>query len=223
MAGTGCPHAGMEAMASFRQRGQPWDDGGRRDRLRQSSLLRRLGRLHTIGDSVRAGEERFAATMQLAGDLGDVRSVVVTLVQRGQHRLESTDADGGADWGTAVALALGVEAALTQRVVAATAWWARGRCLRGRDDGLLSAALAALIEAAETTAARLPLSRAELSTLAVVLNAFRVMGAVCACRDSAPHREAAAYAATARSGAVEVDRLTSGAFALAELVERRLP
>jgi hypothetical protein len=199
-------------------------DDARSERLRHESLLRRLGRLYSIGGGTRATEERFAATLRLASELGDARSLVVTLVRRGQHRLQTAaDPSGGADWGAALALALSVERPLTQRVVAATAWWARDRCLSGRADGLLSAALAALVESAGATADQLTLGEAERADLALVLNAFRVIGAVCACRDGSGGHEDVRYAATARTGAVEVDRFTAGAFALTELVARRLP
>jgi hypothetical protein len=195
----------------------------RRDRLRQANTLRRLGRLHSALGHARAAEEAFAAALRIYDELGDAHSFVVALVQRGRHRLEAGEPAGGADWGTAVALALGIDPDLAQQVVATAGGWARARCLAGQDDRLLSAALATLIETGEATASGQPLAERELATLAVVLNAFRVIGAICAYHDGADAQEAAAYAAVARAGAAEVDQLTSGAFALADLVARRLP
>jgi hypothetical protein len=171
----------------------------------------------------RPGEDAFALALRLAQGGSDARALAATLVHRGRRRLEAADPGGGADWGTALALAVSVEAALAQRVVATTGRWAREHCLGGADDALLSAALASLIESAEASAATLTLGEPERSTLAVVLNAFRVIGAVCAYHEGSGSREASAYADTARAGATEVDRLTSSAFALADLVAKRLP
>jgi hypothetical protein len=178
---------------------------------------------HTSSSGPQPGEDAFALAVRLAQSGNDARALAATLVHKGRRRLEAADPGGGTDWGTALALAVNVEAALAQRVVAATARWARERCLGGSDDALLSAALASLIESAEASAATLKLGEPEQSTLAVVLNAFRVIGAVCAYHDGSGSREAAAYADTARAGATEVDRVTSSAFALAELVAKRLP
>jgi hypothetical protein len=178
---------------------------------------------HTSSSGPQPGEDAFALAVRLAQSGSDARALAATLVHKGRRRLEAADPGGGTDWGTALALAVNVEAALAQRVVAATARWARERCLGGSDDALLSAALASLIESAEASAATLKLGEPEQSTLAVVLNAFRVIGAVCAYHDGSGSREASAYADTARAGATEVDRVTSSAFALAELVAKRLP
>jgi hypothetical protein len=197
-------------MALRRQ--QSDDDRGRRSRPHQTS-----------SPGPQPGEDAFALAVLLAQSGSDARALAATLVHKGRRRLEAADPGGGTDWGTALALAVSVEAALAQRVVAATARWARERCLGGAHDALLSAALANLIESAEASAATLTLGEPERSTLAVVLNAFRVMGAVCAYHDGSGSREASAYADTARAGAREVDRLTSSAFALVELVAKRLP
>jgi hypothetical protein len=217
--GNGASVRRMRVSTPDRQQGE---GESQEQRLRRASTLRRLGLLYSSQGNGPAAEEAFAAALRIADEAGDAPTFAVTLVHRGHHRLEAGQEIGGVDWGTALALAVGAEANLTQQIVATMARWTRDRCMGGRDDRLLSGTLSMLIQTAEATAAKLPLDEPQQATLSVVLSAFRVIGAICARHEDPDASEAADYEAAARAGAPQVDRLTSGAFALTELVAQRL-
>jgi hypothetical protein len=82
--------------------------------------------------------------------------------------------------------------------------------------------MALLLQTAEQTADSLQLAEDQSATLNIVLEAFRVIGAICAYHTSDDQTEREQYAATAHGIAQQVDMITSNAFGLVEVIHQRL-
>ncbi len=191
-------------------------------RLGEANTLQALGRFHSIQGSVVAAEEAFAAALDIYHDIADRYSLAATLAYRGQHRLVHRAYEAGTDWGTALALSIATEPFLARKIIALTFSEARSRCLTGQDDELVAAAVALLLQTAEQTAESLQFAEDQSTTLSIVLDAFRVIGAICAYHTSTDQTEREQYAATARGIAKQVDMITNNAFGLVELIHQRL-
>ncbi|MGH3873100.1 MAG: hypothetical protein ACRDSR_16605 [Pseudonocardiaceae bacterium] len=152
----------------------------------------------------------------------DRYSLAATLTYRGQHRLVHRVYEAGTDWGTALALSIATEPFLTRQIIALTVSEARSRCLTGQEDELIATAVALLVQTAEQTAASLQFAEDQSTTLNIVLDAFRVIGAICAYHTTDDKTERKQYTATARGIAKQVDMITSNAFGLVELIHQRL-
>ncbi len=86
----------------------------------------------------------------------------------------------------------------------------------------MASVVAVLLDAAEDAASSFELAENEAATLAVILDVFRIIGAVCLAYsgDGLDEREASADAV--RATARQVDLVTGDVFRLIELVEQRL-
>jgi tetratricopeptide (TPR) repeat protein len=191
-------------------------------RLGEANTLQGLGRFHSIQGSVVAAEEAFAAALDIYDDIADRYSLAATLAYRGQHRLVHRAYEAGTDWGTALALSIATDPFLARQIIALTVSEARSRCLTGQDDELVAAAMALLLQTAEQTADSLQLAEDQSTTLSIVLETFRVIGAICAYHTSNDQTERDQYATTARSTAQQVDMITSNTFGLVAVIHQRL-
>ncbi|MGH8887827.1 MAG: hypothetical protein ACRDYX_22200, partial [Egibacteraceae bacterium] len=191
-------------------------------RLGEANTLQALGRFHSIQDSVEAAEEAFAAALNIYDEIADRYSLAATLAYRGQHRLAHGSHEAGADWGVALTLGLATDPFLVRQIIALTVGEARSRCAAAEDDELVAAAMAQLLQVAKETGDSLQLAEDQSATLDIVLGAFWVMGAICACHTADDQTEREQYAEAARSNAEDIDNATGNAFGLGELVEQRL-
>jgi tetratricopeptide (TPR) repeat protein len=149
-------------------------------RLGEANTLQALGRFYSIQGKVVAAEEAFAAALDIYDDIAAHYSRAATLAYRGQHRLVHRGPEARTDWGVALALSIATDPFLARQTIAFTISEMRRRCLTGEDDELIAAAVAGLLQTAEQVAASLQLADDASTTLRLVLDIFRVIGATCA-------------------------------------------
>jgi tetratricopeptide (TPR) repeat protein len=192
------------------------------DRLGEANTLQALARFSSLKGEAEEAERWFGEALGIYGSLGDRYSIAATLTYRGQHRLTLRDARAGADWGTALVLALGTEPFLARQVIAITLGGARQSCGSGEGDQVLSVAVPALLKAAEDATASAELAEDETDVLAVILDVFRLLGGIAAVQHMEHGSERSQTTKAIVEKAEQLDTASGGAFQLVELARQRL-